>query len=244
MEQLCYIIQQIYSVLNILSLYSQDEREELVVGYQHFLFDINDVLIVLDQIVEGSMYWGWKINWWYQPWQLSTYHEQKGLTLQAVWEDRVDFGIELYQDIPIRSQPIWIPLNSPRVLTPIDLDAVEAEGSGPEIRTDMCKVCHIQPERPVAFHEFISSETSSASEIGNPNEACETLAHEEGSDLDSMPELEDEINLDTLEIPVRLIPQGVVVNFRNSRVTFETEQGPPWQEVLAHMLEEQNQTSE
>ena len=48
MEQLCYIIQQIYSVLNILSLYSQDEREELVGGYQHFLFDINDVLIVLD----------------------------------------------------------------------------------------------------------------------------------------------------------------------------------------------------
>ena len=32
MEELCYIIQQIYSVLNILSLYSQDEREELVVG--------------------------------------------------------------------------------------------------------------------------------------------------------------------------------------------------------------------
>ena len=63
MEQLCYIIQQIYSVPNILSLYSQDEREELVVGYQCFLFDINDVLIVLDRIVEGSTYWGWKINW-------------------------------------------------------------------------------------------------------------------------------------------------------------------------------------
>ena len=56
MEQLCYIIQQIYSVLNILSLYSQDERDELVVGYQCFLFDINDVLIVLDRIVEFSMY--------------------------------------------------------------------------------------------------------------------------------------------------------------------------------------------
>ena len=165
MEQLCYIIQQIYSVLNILSLHSQDEREELVVGYQCFPFDINDVLIVLDRIVEGSMYWGWKINWGYQPWQLRTYCEQKGLT-------------------------------------------------------------------------------SSGSEIGNSNEACETLAHEEGSDLDSMPELEDEINLDTLEIPVWLIPQGVVVNFRNGRVTFETEQGPPWQEVLAQMLEEQNQTSE
>ena len=58
MKQLCYIIQQIYSVLNILSLYSQDEREELVAGYQHFLFDINDVLIVLYRIVEGSTYWG------------------------------------------------------------------------------------------------------------------------------------------------------------------------------------------
>ena len=55
--------------------------------------------------------------------------------------------------------------------------------------------------------------------------------------LDSMPELEDEINLDTLEIPVWLIPQGVVVNFRNSRATFETEQGPPWQKVLDQMLE-------
>ena len=103
MEQLCYIIQQIYSVLNILSLYSQDEREELVAGYQRFLFDINDVLIVLDRIVEGSTYWGRKINCGYQPWQLRTYREQKGLTLQAGWEDRVDFGIELYQDIPIRS---------------------------------------------------------------------------------------------------------------------------------------------
>ena len=70
----------------------------------------------------------------------------------------------------------------------------------------MCKVYHIQPERPVAFHEFISSDTSSASEVGNPNEARETLAPEEDSDLDSMPELEDEINLDTLEIPVWLIP--------------------------------------
>ena len=81
-------------------------------------------------------------------------------------------------------------------------------------------------------------------EVGNPNEPSETLAPEEGSDLDSIPELEDEINLDTLEIPVWLISQGVVVNFCNGQVTFETEQGPPWQEVLAQMLEEQNQISE
>ena len=135
-------------------------------------------------------------------------------------------------------------MNSPRVLTPVDLGAVEAEGSESEIRTDTCKVCHIQPERPVAFHEFISSETSSTSEIGNPNEARETSACEGDSDLDSIPELEDDIGLDTLEIPVWLIPQGVIINFCNSRVTFGTEQGPPWQEVLTQMLEEQNQTSE
>ena len=135
-------------------------------------------------------------------------------------------------------------MNSPRVLTPVDLDAVEAGGSGSEVRTDTCKVCHIQPKRPVAFHEFISSEMSSTSEIGNSNKACETSAREEDSDLDSMPELEDDIGLDTIEIPVWLIPQGVIINFRNSRVTFGAEQGPPWQEVLTQMLEEQNQTSE
>ena len=39
-------------------------------------------------------------------------------------------------------------------------------------------------------------------------------------------------------------PLGVVVNFSNGQVTFETEQGPLWQEVLAQMLEEQNQISE
>ena len=244
MEQLCYIIQQIYSVLNILNLYSQDERVELVVGYQHFLFDLNDILIVLDRIVEGSMYWGWKINWGCQPWQLKAYREQEGLTLQAGWEDRVDFGIELYQDIPIRSRPIWIPIDSPRILTPIDLDAWEAEKAELGVSTDICKVSYIQPERPVAFHEFIPSGSSSASEVENPNDVRESLVHEEGSDLDSMPELEDDVDLDTLEIPVWLIPHGVIVNFRGGQLMFETEQGPPWQEVLTQMLEEQNQTLE
>ena len=59
-----------------------------------------------------------------------------------------------------------------------------------------------------------------------------------------MPELEDQIDLDALEIPVWLIPPGVVVNFHNGRVTFGTEQGPLLQEVLTQMLEEQNQNSD
>ena len=47
-----------------------------------------------------------------------------------------------------------------------------------------------------------------------------------------------------MEIPVWLIPHRVVVTFRGGRVSFEREQGPPWQEVLAQMIEEQNQTTE
>ena len=63
---------------------------------------------------------------------------------------------------------------------------------------------------------------------------------DEGSDVDSMPELEDETNLDSVKIPLWLIPIGVMVTFRRGRVIFEREQGPPWQEVLTQMLEEQN----
>ena len=63
---------------------------------------------------------------------------------------------------------------------------------------------------------------------------------EEGSDVDSMPELEDETNLDPVKIPLWLIPNGVMVTFRGGRVIFEREQGPPWQDVLTQMVEEQN----
>ena len=61
--------------------------------------------------------------------------------------------------------------------------------------------------------------------------------------MDSMPELEDETNLDLVEIPLWLIPNGVMVTFRGGRVIFEREQGPPWQDVLTQMLEAQNSIS-
>ena len=62
MEQLYLIIQQIYWALSILNNYSQEEREELVEGYRHFLFEVKDILRVLDRIVGGITYWGWKID--------------------------------------------------------------------------------------------------------------------------------------------------------------------------------------
>ena len=90
------------------------------------------------------------------------------------------------------------------------------------------------------FHELISGSSASSSSVGNNNETLELPVGHEGSDLDSMPELEDVPNLDSIEIPLWLIPNGVMVTFRAGRVFFEREQGPPWQEVLAQMIEEQD----
>ena len=126
MEQLLVIIQQIYKLLSILSIYTQKKREELLAGYQCFLFEAKDLLIILDRIVGGSTYWGWRIEWGCYPWHFKTYRQQKGLTLQAGWEDKVDFGVDLYRDIPEVPQRILTPIHSPEVLTPVGLNTAWA----------------------------------------------------------------------------------------------------------------------
>ena len=240
MEQLFLLIQQIYRDLNILSNYSPEKREELLAGYPRFLLEIKELLRTLDRIVGGSTYWGWKIEWGCQPWHLMTYRQQKGLTLQAGWEDKLDFGLDLYRDIPEVPQRILTPIYAPEVLTPIDLDALEIKDTELDLTTDVCKLSHIEHERPVLFHELISGSSASSSSIGNNNETLELPVVDGESDVDSMPELEDETSLDLVEIPLWLIPNGVTVTFRGGRVIFEREQGPPWQDVLTQMLEEQN----
>ena len=240
MEQLLVIIQQIYELLDILNSYTQGEREELLEGYPRFLFEVKELLRILDRIVGGSTYQGWKIEWGCQPWHLMTYRQQKGLTLQAGWEDKLDLGLDLYRDIVETSLRILTPILSPRVLTPIDLDALEVKDTELDLPTDVCKLTHIEHERPVLFHELVSGSSVSSSSVGNTNETLELPVADEGSDIDSMPELEDETNLDSVEIPLWLIPNGVMVTFRRGRVIFEREQGPPWQDVLTQMLEEQN----
>ena len=249
MEQLLLLIQQIYRDLSILSNYLPEEREERLEGYYQFLVEIRDIIRVLNRIVEGSTNWGWKIDWGYLPWQLRTYRQQRGLTLQAGWEDKVDFGIELYRDRPVESLRFMVPVGPPETLKPEDLDIAESRS---KVRTDTCQVHHIHPSRPVAFQEFIpigssssssSSNSSTSDEIGNPNETQELSVTAGDSDLDSMPDLEDEIDVSNIEIPLWLIPQGVMITFRGGRMVFEREQGPPWQEVLAQMLEEQEATA-
>ena len=240
MEQLLKIIQQIYELLDILNTYTRGEREELLEGYPRFLLEAQELLRILDRIVGGSTDWGWKIEWGCQPWHLMTYRQQKGLTLQAGWEDKLDFGLDLYRDPFEASLRILTPIYSPRVLTPVDLDALEANDPELELPTGVCKLSHIDHERPVLFHELISGSSASSSSVENNSETLELPVGYEESDLDSMPELEDVPNLDSIEIPLWLIPNGVMVTFRGGRVFFEREQGPPWQEVFAQMIEEQD----
>ena len=240
MEQLLVIIQQIYELLDVLNSYTKGERKELLEGYPRFLLAVKELLRILDRIVGGSTYWGWKIEWGCQPWHLMTYRQQKGLTLQAGWEDKLDFGLDLYRDTFEASQRILTPIHSPEVLTPVDLDALEVKDTELDLPTDVCKLTHIEHERPLLFHELVSGSSVSSSSVGNNGETLELPVVEGGSDVDSMPELEDETNLDSVEIPLWLIPNGVMVTFRGGRVIFEREQGPPWQDVLTQMLEEQN----
>ena len=169
-----------------------------------------------------------------------TYRQQKGLTLQAGWEDKLDFGLDLYRDTFAASLKILTPIFSPRVLTPVDLDALKVKDTDLDPPTYVCKLSHIEHERSVLFHELISGSSVSSSSVENNTEILELPVVGEGSDVDSMPELEDVTNSDAIEIPLWLIPNGVMVTFQRGRVIFEREQGPPWQDVLTQMLEEQN----
>ena len=240
MEQLLEIIQQIIELLHLLNTYTRGERKELLEGYPRFLLKVKELLRILDRIVGGSTYWGWKIEWGCQPWHLMTYRQQKGLTLQAGWEDKLDFGLDLYRNPFEASLRILTPILSSRVLTPVDLDALEVKDPELDLPTDICNLSHIDHEKPVLFHELISGSSVSSSSVESNNETLESPVVDEGSNLDSMPELEDAPNLDLVEIPLWLIPNGVMVTFREGRVIFEREKGPPWQEVLTQMLEEQD----
>ena len=142
-----------------------------------------------------------------------TYPQQKGLTLQAGWEDKLDFGLDLYRDTLEVPQRILTPIHSPEVLTLVDLNALEIKDTELDFPTDVCKLSHIEHERLVLFHELIPGSSASLSSIESINETLDLPVVDEGSYLDSMPELEDETNLDVVEIPLWLIPNGVVVTF-------------------------------
>ena len=113
------------------------------------------------------------------------------------------------------------------MLTPVDLDALEVKDTELDLPTDVCKISHIEHERPLLFHELIPGSSVSSSSVGNNDETLELPVVEEGSDVDSMPELEDETNLDSVEIPLWLIPNGVMVTFRRGRVILKESKDYP-----------------
>ena len=89
------IINQIWEVLNRLQSIEKGKREELVDDYKYNFNTLIEAIINLRRIVDGETPYGRPIQWGYHFWQLHTYKQQHGLTLQAGWEDVVDFGIPL-----------------------------------------------------------------------------------------------------------------------------------------------------
>ena len=82
-------------------------------------------------------------------------------------------GWELYRDPFEASLRILTPIHSPRVLTPVDLDALEAKDPELDLPTDVCKLSHIEHERPVISHELISGSSVSSNSVENNNETLE-----------------------------------------------------------------------
>ena len=95
--------------------------------------------------------------------------------MQAGWEDKLDFGLDLYKDIPKVPQRILTPIHSPEVLTPVDLNALEIKDAELDLPTDVCKLSHLEHERPVLFHELIPGSSASSSSIENIERSKNTI---------------------------------------------------------------------
>ena len=82
--------------------------------------------------------------------------------------------MDLYRDTFEASLRVLTPIHSPEVLTPIDLDTSEVKDPELDLPTDVCKLSHIDHERPVLFHELISGSSVSSSSVENNNEILES----------------------------------------------------------------------
>ena len=101
MEHLIQIISQICEILHWLQSIPTGKREELVDDYKPNFNSLVELIINLERIVDGETPYGRSIKWGYHLWQLHTYKRQHGLTLQAGWDDVVDFGIPLGKIIKV-----------------------------------------------------------------------------------------------------------------------------------------------
>ena len=252
MEQLMQIINQIWEILDHLRYIVKGKREELVDNYKYNLNTLIELIINLGRIVDGETPYGRPIQWGNHFWQLHTYKQQHGLTLQAGWEDVVDFGIPLGKVIKIA-----VPRCSNQqstLLAPIGQRCRSNTVSG------NCELDYTPRLQRLALCESVVDIFSqSNSEDGSIGTSESETAHFDLDDLstddltstpDSIPELEDhrgQIVGGPWRIHVRRVrPTRLLLPITPAQAwrglfspTSPEQEGQPWGEVLDTMLDEQ-----
>ena len=246
------IINQIWEVLNQLQSIAKGKREELVDDYKHNFNVLIELIINLGRIVNGEMPYGRPIQWGYHFWQLHTYKQQHGLTLQAGWEDVVDFGIPLGKLIKVA-----VPRCSNQettLLPPI------GQRSRFNTVSDVCELDYVpQLQKLVLCESVVDISSQSSDEDGSIRSGESETAHFDIDDLatdelastpDSIPDLEDHrgrivggpwrthirrVRAARLHLPIA--PAQAWRNF--FRPIHPEQEGQPWREVLGIMVDEQ-----
>ena len=127
---------QLLEILNLLQGSTEKEREELVDNYRSKFNSLIKLVIQLDRIVKGETPFGRPVKWGRHLWQLHTYKRQHGLTLQAGWDDVVDFGIPLGRIVEVAiPRRCDLQLGSP----------TQIRAPGPKVNSasDVCKVDYV-----------------------------------------------------------------------------------------------------
>ena len=252
MEQLIRIINQIWEILEHLQCIEKGKREELVDNYKYNLNTLIELIINLGRIADGETPYGRPIQWGKHFWQLNTYKQQHGLTLQAAWEDVVDFGIPLGKVIKVA-----VPRSSSQQPTPL---APIGQRCKSNTVSDTCELDYIPRLQRLALCESVvdisSQSTGEDESIGSSESetACFDIDDLSTDDLtsipDSIPELEDHrgrIVEGPWRIRIRRVrPARLSLTITPAqawrdlfRPISPEHEGQPWGEVLNTMVDEQ-----
>ena len=256
MEHLIQIINRIYEVLIWLQGIPKGRRDELVDDYKYTFNTLVELIINLERVVAGETPYGRPIKWGYHLWQLPTCKRQHGLTLQAGWDDVVDFGITLGRIVRVA-----IPMNC-------RFGSSNSTSSGQESRSDLvsgiCELSRIPKLQKLVLREAVVEVPSQSSQEGESSESDESetvlfdldnLSTEElVSSSDSIPDLIDHMGMvlgGSWRTRIRRarararasrlhLPIGPAQTWRDFfRPSHPDREGQPWREVLGLMVEEQ-----
>ena len=246
------IINQIWEILELLQYIEKGKREELVDNYKYNLNTLIELILNLGRIADGETPYGRPIQWGKHFWQLHTYKQQHGLTLQAGWEDVVDFGISLGKVIKV-AVPRCSSQQSPP-LTPL------GQRRRSNTVSDTCQLNYTpRLQRLVLSESVIDISSQSSREDGSIGSNESETAHFDLDDLstddltstpDSIPELEDyrgQIVGGPWRLRIRRVRPGRL-SLPNTpaqawrdlfRPISPEHEGQPWGEVLNTMVDEQ-----